>query len=498
MDYIVAVDQGTTSSRCVVFDRDANVVAIAQEEIKRYFPHSGWVEQDATEIWSSQLGMYFKALAEAGLSNDDVAAIGVTNQRETTVVWDRHTGKPVCLAPVWQCRRGAPLIEKLVEEGYGEMIREKTGLIPDAYFSASKLAWILDNVEGVREGAEVGDILFGTVDSWLIWNMTDGATHATDYTNASRTLLFNIKTLEWDKELLDLFNIPPQMLPEVKSTFEVFGVTEGNTKSQIPICGVLGDQQSALFAQCCFEEGDTKATYGTGSFVLMNTGKKLVTSNHGLLTTIAFAWTPEGSDELFVTYALEGSVYSAGSTVQWLRDGLHLIREAENAQAIAQSVESADGVYLVPAFNGLGAPYWDNEARGVLSGFTQGTTQAHIVRAALESIAFQVTDVIEAMAKDAEVDIRELRVDGGVSRNDFVMQFQADLLDVDVVRPEITEATALGAALCAGIATGFWDDHKEFYDIIGRNSTTFIPSHDAEKVGELKAGWAHAIKQAQV
>jgi len=497
MDYIVAFDQGTTSSRCMIFDREGKVVARAQEESKRYFPRPGWVEQNAAEIWSSQLGMYFKALTEAGLTSNDIAAIGIANQRETTVVWNRHTGKPVCMAPVWQCRRGAPLIEEIVEAGHGEMIRAKTGLVPDAYFSASKLAWVLDNVEGVREGAEAGDILFGTVDSWLIWQMTKGATHATDYTNASRTLLFNIHTLEWDKELLELFNIPEQMLPEVKSSFEIFGLAEMDTRAQIPICGVLGDQQASLFAQCCFEVGDIKATYGTGSFILMHTGDKPVASEHGLLTTIAFAWKAEGSDELNVTYALEGSVYSAGSTIQWLRDGLHFIRQAEETEEIAKSVEDNDGVFLVPAFNGLGAPHWDSNARGMLTGLTQGTTKAHIVRAALESIVFQAMEIIEVMAEDAGMDIRELRVDGGASANDFIMQLQSDLLGVDVIRPQLTEATALGAAMCAGIASGFWESAEDLYEIIRRDNTTFIPSHDAEETARLEQGWKRAVRQTK-
>jgi glycerol kinase len=402
------------------------------------------------------------------------------------------------MAPVWQCRRGESYIKEWVDAGHGDMIREKTGLIPDAYFSASKLRWILDNVEGVREKVEAGDVICGTVDCWLIWKMTGGKAHATDYTNASRTMLFNIHTLAWDQELLDLFDIPACMLPEVKSSFEIFGLTESVTNSQTPICGVVGDQQAALFAQCCFEPGDAKATYGTGCFALMNTGTKPVLSKHGLLTTIAFAWQSEGDPEVHVTYALEGSVYSAGSTLQWLRDGMHFIKDVDQVEALARSVEDNAGVYLVPAFNGLGAPHWKSDARGVLTGLTQGSQPAHIARAALESVAFQATDVLDAMQEDAGLKIRELHVDGGVSNNDFAMQLQADLLGANVVRPKNIEATALGAAFCAGVATGFWDDHNEFYRITAEQDKVYEPSGDVGKTEELKAGWKRAVQQAMV
>ncbi|MCL2818196.1 MAG: glycerol kinase GlpK [Actinomycetia bacterium] len=497
MEYIAVLDQGTTSSRCVIFDHNANVVSKAAEEIKRYFPHPGWVEQDAMEIWSSQFAMYSKALMQEQISVSDLAAIGITNQRETTIVWNRHTSEPICMAPVWQCRRGAPLIEEWVAAGYGEMIHDKTGLVPDAYFSASKLRWILDNVKDAREGAEAGDLLFGTVDSWLIWKMTDGEVHATDYTNASRTMMFNIHTLQWDDELLEIFDIPRVMLPEVKSSFDIFGVNETGSKPQVPICGVVGDQQAALFAQCCFDKGQAKATYGTGSFVLMNTGSEPVTSKRGLLTTIAFAWQEEGSDELNVTYALEGSVYSAGSALQWLRDGLHLIRKVPEVNELAAAVDDTNGVHFVPAFNGLGAPYWDSEARGTLTGLTQGSTREHIARATLESIAFRVNDVLEAMVEDSHTDITELRVDGGVSNSDFLMQFQADLIGVDVIRPHMVEATALGAAFVAGIATGIWDDQAQLLRIADKKTKTFTPAMDKAEVKLRKKDWARAIKKAR-
>ena len=497
MDYIAVFDQGTTSSRCVIFNSDAKVISHASEEIKRFFPRPGWVEQDAMEIWSSQFGMYTKALAKAQLTPHEISAIGITNQRETTVVWDKNTGEPICLAPVWQCRRGAKLVDEWVAAGHSTMIHQKTGLIPDAYFSASKLRWILDNVEGARAGAEAGDYLFGTVDSWLIWKMTAGEVHATDYTNASRTMMFNIHTLQWDDELLEIFDIPRSMLPQVQSSFEIFGDTNLGSKAHVPISGVLGDQQAALFAQCCFEKGQAKATYGTGCFVLMNTGHEPVISDRGLLTTIAFAYQEEGEDQLHVTYALEGSVYSAGSALQWLRDGLQLIRRVPEVNGLAESVVDSHGVHMVPAFNGLGAPYWDSNARGILTGLTQGATREHIARAALESIAFQVSDVLEAMEKDAGSDITELRVDGGVSQSDFLMQFQADLLGVDVIRPQMIEATALGAAYCAGISTGFWTDQRQLCDITDSNNKTFKPTMSSDEVKKLKAGWARAIKKAQ-
>jgi len=498
MDYVVVFDQGTTSSRCIIFDREANVVAKASQEVKRHFPHAGWVEQDAMEIWSSQFAMYAKAMAEHQLQPKQIAVIGITNQRETTIVWNKHTGEPVCMAPVWQCRRGAPWIESLIDTGHSELIHNKTGLLPDAYFSASKLRWILDNVEGARAGAEAGDLLFGTVDTWLIWKLTAGQEHLTDYTNASRTMFFNIHTHEWDDELLELFDIPKKMLPEIRSSFDIFGDTTLGSPQSIPISGVLGDQQAAMFAQCCFEPGEAKATYGTGSFVLMNTGHEAVISKHGLLTTIAFAWCEDNCDKLNVTYALEGSNYSAGSTLQWLRDGLHLFRHVSEVEPMARSVKDNHGVYLVPAFNGMGAPHWDSDARGLLTGLTQGATTEHIVRAALESIAFQVADVLEAMEKDSGIPLAELRVDGGVSQNDFVIQLQSDVLGVDVVRPAMVEATALGAAFCAGIATGFWEDPKWFRAHMNQGKETFTPEVPAEQVSALKEGWQTAVKRAML
>lgn len=497
MDYIVAFDQGTTSSRCVIFDREAKMVSMAQEEIHRYFPRPGWVEQDAMEIWSSQIGMYTKALMKAHLVAQDIEAIGITNQRETTIIWDKRTGKPVCRAPVWQCRRGAPLIDKLVAAGHTDMIRTKTGLVPDAYFSASKIRWILDNIEGARKDAEAGHLLFGTVDSWLMWKMTEGAVHVTDYTNASRTMLFNIHTLAWDSELLDLFDIPASLLPEVRSSLDIFGATVGGSGSQIPICGVLGDQQAALLGQCCFDSGQAKATYGTGCFVLMNTGDKAVISDHGLLSTIAFSWQDDNAEKPSVTYALEGSIYNAGSVIKWLRDELHMIRTEEETEELVRSVSDNAGVYFVPAFNGIGAPYWNSNARGLITGLTQGATRAHIVRAALESVGFRVYDILQAMAEDAQMPFSELRVDGGVSRNNAAMQFQSDLLGTEVIRPQVIETTALGVAFAAGLGSGFWDSPTELRKLI-KIDRTFTPSRDAEEMRSLKAGWDHAIKQVQV
>ena len=498
MDYLVILDQGTTSSRCIVFDREANVVSQASQELHRSFPHPGWVEQDAMEIWSTTFAMYAKAMAKEQLKPTDVAAIGITNQRETTIVWNRHTGQPVCMAPVWQCRRGAPLIEKLVADGHSEMIQKKTGLLPDAYFSASKLRWILDNVEGAREGAEAGDLLFGTVDTWLLWKLTAGESHMTDHTNASRTMLFNIHTLEWDQELLDLFDIPRKMLPELRSSTDIFGNTTLGSPQLIPITGIIGDQQAAMIGQCCFRAGEAKATYGTGTFVMMNTWHEAIVSKHGLLTTIAFTWKSDETGETHITYALEGSAYSAGSTLKWLRDGCHLFHEMDDLEKIVNQVDSTDGVYLVPAFNGLGAPYWDSEARGLICGITQGTTPEHIIRAALESIPLRVADILEAMEADSGISLKELRVDGGVSQNDFVMQLQADLLEVDVVRPRDHEATALGAAFTTGIAAGFWDTEEWFRTYYDKGKTVIKPRKDDGSITALKEGWATAIKRARV
>ena len=511
MSYIAAFDQGTTSSRCLIFDHDAQVVSSAQQDIARYFPRPGWVEQDAMEIWASQIGMFTKALSRAQLSAGDIAAIGITNQRETSVVWNRTTGEPIAPAPVWQCRRGAPLIDELVAAGHGETIQAKTGLVPDAYFSASKVRWILDNVPGARATAEAGELAFGTIDSWLIYKLTGGTLHATDYTNASRTMLFNIHTLNWDDELLNLFDIPRSMLPEIRPSSGSFGEVDGDYGRGIPLMGVLGDQQAALFGQCCFGSGQAKATYGTGAFVLLNTGEHPVQSKNGLLTTIAFssdakaeAGTKAGTGDVpRVTYALEGSVYSAGSTIKWLRDELHLIRTAEETEELARQIDDTAGVYLVPAFNGLGAPYWDSAARGVIVGLTQGAGRAQVVRAALESVGFQVADVLRAMSEDVarclpgSCSLHDLRVDGGVSHNDFAMQFQADVLGAEVLRPRLVETTALGVAFAAGLAVGYWSN----FDALCAHwqlDRTFTPSRPANEVAALVGGWQHAVSQARL
>lgn len=491
MKYILAFDQGTTSSRAILFDRKGQIVSVAQNEFEQHFPKPGWVEHDPDDIWSTQAGVAAEAVTKAGIKAKSIAAIGITNQRETTLVWDRTTGKPVYNAIVWQDRRTAAVTDRLKEEGYAETFRDKTGLVLDPYFSGTKIQWILDNVEGARKLAEQGKLAFGTVDSWLVWKMTGGGEHVTDATNASRTLLYNIHKQEWDVELLEILNIPKSMLPEVKSSSEEYGKTaEDIFSTRIPISGIAGDQHAALFGQICTQRGMAKNTYGTGCFMLMNTGEEPISSENKLLTTIA--WEADGKTE----YALEGSVFIAGAVVQWLRDGLGLIKSSGEIEKLAGEVDHPDGVYMVPAFSGLGAPHWDPHARGIITGITRGTTSAHIGRAALESIAFQSTDLLRAMEADSGIELKELRVDGGASVNNLLMQFQADLLGVPVVRPKITETTALGAAYLAGLAVGFWsgrDEIAEQWSIDNR----FDPDMERDKVQELYKGWHEAIKRAK-
>ena len=486
--YILAIDQGTSSSRAIVFDHNGNPVSVCQKEFTQHFPKPGWVEHNPMDIWSSELSVLKEAASGLGATSAEIAAIGITNQRETTVVWDAATGNPIYNAIVWQDRRTSEYCDGLKAAGYTDRIREKTGLIIDAYFSASKIRWILENVPGAKRKAGSGELRFGTVDSWLIWNLTGGKVHVTDVTNASRTMLFNINTLEWDKELLDLFGIPESMLPKVCSSSEIYGTTS-LLGGEIPIAGIAGDQQSALFGQMCTESGMVKNTYGTGCFLLMNTGTKPVVSRNNLLTTVA--WKIGDT----VNYALEGSIFVAGSVVQWLRDGLGIIRSSSEIEALAASVEDSAGVCFVPALTGLGAPYWDQYAKGTIVGLTRGTTAAHIARAALEGIAFQTMDIVEAMRKDAGIDLKELKVDGGASRNNLLMQFQSDLLGVKVIRPRVTETTALGAAYLAGIAVGFWngiDDVKTQW----KAERVFTPEASSDETAAVKEGWMDAVKRA--
>lgn len=485
--YVMALDQGTTSSRCIIFDKAGQVKSMAQKEFTQIYPNPGWVEHDPMEIWSTQFSVAAEAMAKLGIDAGEIAAIGITNQRETTIVWDRNTGQPVYNAIVWQCRRTADMIDELKKRGLEPYIRETTGLIPDAYFSGTKIKWILDNVPGARQEAEKGNLLFGTVDTWLIWNLTRRRTFVTDYTNASRTMIFDIKKLAWDERLLAELDIPSAMLPEVKPSSCIYGYTDKSLfGEEIPISGAAGDQQAALFGQCCFNKGDVKNTYGTGCFLLMNTGTDAVMSRHGLLTTIAAC--PENK----AVYALEGSVFVAGAAVQWLRDELRLIRTAAESEKYANEVQDTNGVYVIPAFTGLGAPYWDQYARGAIVGITRGCNREHIIRATLESIAYQAYDVIKAMENDLGEQVSSLRVDGGASANNFLMQFQADILDTEVLRPECIETTALGAAYLAGLAVGFWKDKDE----IRQNwtlSRTFTPSMDEERRSKLLAGWHKAV-----
>lgn len=489
--YILSFDQGTTSSRAIVFDRAGAICAIAQKEFKQIFPQPGWVEHDANEIWSTQLGVAAEAITKAGLTVQHMAAIGITNQRETTVVWDKVTGQPLYHAIVWQDRRTASFCDELKAAGKASLIQEKTGLIIDAYFSATKISWILDHVPGARERAEKGELCFGTIDTWLVWKLTNGKVHVTDVSNASRTMLFNIHSLSWDNDLLELFNIPKAILPEVKSSSEVYGYTQHIlTAHNIPIAGMAGDQQAALFGQLCTQPGMVKNTYGTGCFMLMNTGEKAVPSSNHLLTTIA--WKIKGVTH----YALEGSVFIAGAVVQWLRDGLGIIRQSAEVETLAASVKDSEGVYMVPAFAGLGAPYWNQHARGTITGITRGTTAAHLARASLDSIAFQTMDVLKAMEADAGIAIKELRVDGGATANNLLMQFQSDLLNTKVVRPIIVETTALGAAYLAGLAVGYWtsiEDIQEQWQI----DRAFSPEMPDEERSRLAAGWKKAVGAAE-
>ncbi|OMO21638.1 glycerol kinase [Vibrio sp. 10N.222.47.A9] len=491
--YIVALDQGTTSSRAVILDHDANIVSSSQREFTQIYPKAGWVEHDPMEIWATQSSTLVEALAKAGIRSDELAGIGITNQRETTIVWNKETGKPVYNAIVWQCRRTADICEDLKARGLEDYVRDNTGLVLDPYFSGTKVKWILDNVEGAREDAEAGKLLFGTVDTWLVWKMTQGRVHVTDYTNASRTMLFNINDLCWDQKLLDEMGIPAVMMPEVKRSSEVYGQTNlgGKGGTRIPIAGIAGDQQAALYGQMCVEAGQAKNTYGTGCFLLMNTGQEKVTSKNGLLTTLACG--PNGEP----AYALEGAVFMGGASIQWLRDEMKLLAGAEDSEYFATKVDSSNGVYVVPAFTGLGAPYWDAYARGTIVGLTRGVNSNHIIRATLEGIAYQTRDVLDAMQADSGIKLAKLRVDGGAVANNFLMQFQSDVLDTEVHRPEVTEVTALGAAYLAGLAVGFWDSIDELQDkaVLDR---TFMPHHDEEKRNRRYKGWKRAIKCAQV
>lgn len=491
--YIVALDQGTTSSRAVVLDHDANIVSVSQREFTQIYPQAGWVEHDPLEIYATQSSTLVEALGKAGIRSDEIAGIGITNQRETTVVWNKETGKPVYNAIVWQCRRTASICEELKKrDGLEAYIRDNTGLVLDPYFSGTKVKWILDNVEGAREDAEAGKLLFGTIDTWLVWKMTQGRVHVTDYTNASRTMLFNINNLHWDKKILKEFNIPLAMMPEVKKSSEVYGQTNigGIGGTRIPIAGIAGDQQAALYGQMCVEAGQAKNTYGTGCFLLMNTGKEKVTSHNGLLTTLACG--PSGEP----AYALEGAVFMGGASIQWLRDELKLISDAHDSEYFATKVDTSNGVYVVPAFTGLGAPYWDAYARGTIVGLTRGVNSNHIIRATLESVAYQTRDVLDAMQADSGIKLSALRVDGGAVANNFLMQFQADVLDTEVHRPKVTEVTALGAAYLAGLAVGFWGSLDELANkaVIDQ---TFIPHQDEEKRARRYRGWKRAVNCAQ-
>lgn len=490
--YIMALDLGTTSCRCIIFDKNGRICSAAQKEFTQYFPQPGWVEHDAEEIWATQTGLMYEAMSKIDITINEIAGIGITNQRETTVLWDKETGRPVHKAIVWQCRRTAGYCDELKNLGMAEFFRSKTGLVLDAYFSATKLRWLLDNAAGARERAEKGELLFGTVDSWIIWKLTGGKVHVTDYSNASRTMLFNIHTLKWDEEILRVLKIPQQILPEVKPSSHVYSYTDSKLFGrEVPIAGAGGDQQCALFGQTCFERGEVKNTYGTGGFMLMNTGTAPVNSHNGLVTTIAW-----GVDDK-VEYALEGSIFVAGAAVQWLRDELGLIRDAAESEVLAKSVPDANGCYVVPAFVGLGAPYWDQYARGAVVGLTRGVNRNHIVRATLESIAYQVNDVLMAMQEDSGMSITSLRVDGGACDNDFLMQFQADILNTSVVRPYCIETTAMGAAYLAGLAVGYWRSKEE---ILANHviAAEFKPQMGQAKRENLLQGWHNAVKAASV
>lgn len=489
--YLMALDQGTTSSRAIIFDKKGQIVSVAQKDFKQYFPQSGWVEHDPHEIWTSQSSVMIESLVSKGIRADQIAGIGITNQRETTIVWDRKTGKAIHMAIVWQDRRTAAFCNELKEKGHAELIASKTGLIIDAYFSATKIRWILNHVEGARARAEAGELAFGTVDSWLVWNLTAGKNHITDITNASRTMLYNIHSQEWDQELLDLFEIPSSLLPEVKSCSEIYCETTGDVLSvKIPIAGIAGDQQAALFGQLCTEPGMAKTTYGTGCFLVMNTGNVAVRSKNQLLTTVAWKIGDE------INYALEGSVFIGGAAIQWLRDGIGLLGNANESEELAMSLKDNDGVYFVPALAGLGAPHWDQDARGAFFGITRGTTIAHMTRAALEAIAYQVYDVLKAMEKDSGKPTQELRVDGGATANNFLMQFQADLLDCEIKRPQIIETTAIGAAFLAGLAVGFWESREEIQSLWTADRS-FTPDMDPENRKKLIHFWHKAVDRSK-
>lgn len=489
--YILALDQGTTSSRAILFDKEGTIFHTSQQEFTQYFPKPGWVEHNADEIWSSILAVIAGVLSDKNIKAEQIAGIGITNQRETAVVWDKSTGEPIYNAIVWQSRQTAEICEQLKSQGLSDKFRDKTGLLIDAYFSGTKVKWILDNIEGAREKAENGDLMFGTIDTWLIWKLSGGERHVTDYSNASRTLMYNIYDLKWDEELLEILGVPASMLPEVCPSSEIYAHTteESFFGHKAPIAGIAGDQQAALFGQACFESGMVKNTYGTGCFMLMNTGEKAVKSEHGLLTTIA--WGIDGK----VEYALEGSIFVAGSAVQWLRDGLRMFRNSTESERYAEKVDSTDGVYVVPAFVGLGAPYWDSDVRGAIFGLTRGTSKEHFVRATLESLAYQTKDVLDAMEADSGISLKSLRVDGGAVKNDFLMQFQSDILDVQVDRPVINETTALGAAYLAGLAVGYWENRNEIAEN-WKNDQSFQPEMEQEKREGLYEGWQKAVKAA--
>ncbi|MGZ9848909.1 glycerol kinase GlpK [Macrococcus psychrotolerans] len=491
--YILSIDQGTTSTRVIVFNKDGEIKGVSQREFTQHFPKAGWVEHDANEIWSTVLSCFASVLTESNIRPEQIVGIGITNQRETAVVWDKNTERPIYNAIVWQSRQTQEICNELKDKGLEDEFREKTGLLLDPYFSGTKVKWILDNVEGAREKAENGDLLFGTIDSWLVWKLSGCKVHVTDYSNASRTLMYNIHELKWDEELLEYLTVPASMLPEVRPSSEVYGKTANHHffGHQIPIAGIAGDQQAALFGQACFESGEAKNTYGTGCFMLMNTGEKAVKSENGLLTTLAY-----GIDGK-VNYALEGSIFVAGSAIQWLRDGMRMIQSAPQSEEYATNVTDADGVYVVPAFVGLGTPYWDSEARGAVFGLTRGTQKEHFIRATLESLAYQTRDVLDAMEKDSKIEVKTLRVDGGAVKNDFLMQFQSDILDVPVERPEINETTALGAAYLAGLAVGYWKSKDEIRDRWNLEKQ-FDPKMDETKRDDLYKGWQTAVKATQV
>ena len=488
--YVIALDQGTTSSRCILFNHEGEICSVAQREFTQHYPQPGWVEHDPLEIWSTQLGVLVEAAGGIGVDLSDVAAIGITNQRETTIVWDKETGRPIYNAIVWQCRRTADRIEKLKKDGLEDLVRDRTGLIPDAYFSGSKIAWILDHVEGARERAKRGELLFGTVDTWLIWNLTKGQVHVTDYTNASRTMLYDIRKLCWDKELLAYFDIPECMLPEVKPSSCIYGYTSKEVLGHsVPIAGIAGDQQAALFGQCCFQPGDVKNTYGTGCFMLMNTGNHAVQSENGLLTTIAVGYDGR------VEYALEGSVFVAGASIQWLRDEMRMLKSAPQSEEYCTAVNDTAGVYMVPAFAGMGAPYWNQYVRGTIVGLTRGTSKEHFIRATVESLAYQVYDVLEAMQKDSGITLHTLKVDGGASANNFLMQFQSDILNTEVIRPQCIETTALGVAYLAGLAVGYWKDREEISQN-WRVDKRFYSGMEEDGRKKRIRGWKRAVKCA--